>query len=400
MRLALFLFLGLAIVGRAFADDKDKPKLTDPATFDSLITFLKDNPDIDSPQKLLGRLSPQLDANRFAIEDTGSQQEATSVHPRAIRFVDGATFAMAFQTKPGGKDKVLETWRWNPEKKEFEFQTIDFGNPKPPQKFSKGAVNPKVCAGCHADAFGQLLPKWDAYERWPGAERVSNRETLNKFTSELFQLNFQRFLAKFRKHPNYPHMRYAILGLLGCTYGSDSRFDLVHDEFLKNGEERKKFVESLKASIGEGRLFAQIVEALKKPADEKERARPGDPSGGDFFLQQVLKGMGDPRQNPFLSVQARTSIRSPGNGNMTLMAEMILGDPDLNTEFGKYIETTSAERYTERHFFPEHYKLREAGVCDAVRKRSLAAAQAFDKLPVAENTPVPPSPIHVPEKNR
>lgn len=375
----MFLAILLCATG---ALSQEIEKLKDPVTFESLVEFIKNHPEIKTPQALEKHLSPALENNHIEFYDTGSNHEADNENPRKLHFNKDGTLTVAYQTKPGGKFYLsMETKNWDPVKEEDIFRSIKFGSDPKEPRYEVGEANSKDCRGCHQHSSGQLIGKWDSYEYWPGTAPGGNSartQPIIAYTSFSNELNFKRFFHQLEKHPVYQQYKFVVLAGLACISGAADRSSdwLDFSYGSEKGDEYEFHKKWLKPSFGDSPLWKEMVDEVK--ANPKLPQKVQDV--GDFIHIQILKHFGIWPEHPFLNFRTPFGISTGGNGNLALLGELVRRDPELNKLYGKFlikVDGSGPYAYSENQLKLDN----ESKECEDLRKRSAEALKHFDGLP-------------------
>lgn len=112
---------------------------------------------------------PEYMSHYTVMANSLSLHESSPENPRVIIYGQSANFIITFNGHPSQEAyRMLEVMQFDPLKKEFKFQEIEFKEESEIQKsYSISKVNgpDDKCLACHSNS----RPIWNAYPIWPGA---------------------------------------------------------------------------------------------------------------------------------------------------------------------------------------------------------------------------------------
>jgi hypothetical protein len=265
------------------AETKSDTQLKAPLTYESVKQFIEKNK-IESIDQFIPYLPKEYRENYVLMFQSQSAQYASERHPRIISFGGDSSFIMAFTgdpKQPGFQRMEMIQFREKPSK--FDFKEIVFD---PQNKKVNFVENPQSCKNCHRT---DSRPNWEPYNLWRGAyfgvdnyitkgtrewdayndylknsatkgryqyfkellhdgstpkgdDYVRGSEGNRTFGEGVFDLNRQRLARKLISHPDFPALKYAIMGAaLNCKNIEDfipkdqqQEFKLERSTFLQD----------------------------------------------------------------------------------------------------------------------------------------------------------------------
>jgi len=164
----------------------------------------------------LEKFLPERGSRYLVVHRSRSLQEASPTRPRIVVFDHRHSWAFSFTHPENRGGSLLEFTQFNPKKRQFEFQSVDFSQSKP----VVSELNPPRCLRCHSggtystteawknsrsekifSAFGPR-PNWDSGFIWRGfmGGRNDSNFWVNDLTTAIESVGAFTELSLFQDH--------------------------------------------------------------------------------------------------------------------------------------------------------------------------------------------------------
>ena len=148
---------------------------------------------------VVGKLPADLRRNSTFVFESGGDQQADPLKPRAILWSEPGKFALAFNGGQGQLNgNTLEMWQYSSSEKRFHFYRLSFPlNRRADGRPDVQVEEPKLCLSCHGQ---NPRPIWSEYPTWPGTYGSDDdfAPAANKESER-----YKAFADSAMKHPRY-----------------------------------------------------------------------------------------------------------------------------------------------------------------------------------------------------